>query len=68
VQITADAPVRTLVSGDVRYLTVVTEKDVVTQPVARSVILGAEHVVMQQAVLAATRGTSDCSTMPGCVR
>lgn len=35
--------------GDVRYLAVGTETDVVTQPVARSAIPGAEHVVMQQA-------------------
>jgi triacylglycerol esterase/lipase EstA (alpha/beta hydrolase family) len=35
--------------GDVRYLAIGTEKDGVTQPVARSAIPGAEHVVMQTA-------------------
>jgi len=35
--------------GAVRYLAIGTEKDAITQPVARSAIPGAEHVVMQQA-------------------
>ena len=35
--------------GDVRYLAIGTEKDAITQPVARSAIPGAEHIVVQTA-------------------